>query len=235
MKLKILTVTLLVVSLIFTLSVSAVSDVKLSVDDEFFTLSDDIDKLCEITGQTEKEIREYCSAEGIVFLALNEKNTKQIKVTSKKTAFSEKVGNISFMNESEIKEIASLLIKDFSNAKFAIEEKNSQKFIYTESLLKDSGGEYTQTNYITVADECIYTLSFSTSSEESTDYIKPIFASFDCGAFLNFNASQNVTGVAGTVVISLIGLWVLYTLVRDLRNDRKPKEEPLATLEESEE
>lgn len=234
MKLKILAVAVLVISLIFTLSVSAVSEVNLSLDDEFFTLADDADKVSEIIGQTEKELREYCSAEGIIFLAVNEKNTKQIKVTSKKTAFSEKVSNISFLNDADISEIAKTLIKD-EEINFSVEDKNSQKFIRTEQNLADSGGEYSQVNYITVADECIYTLSFFTSKEESTEYIKTAFASFECGAFINFNASQNVTGVVSTVVISLIGLWVLYTIVRDLRNDRNKKEETLAVLENEEE
>ncbi len=234
MKLKILAVAILIISLVFTLSVVAVSDVTLSVDKEFFTFSDNADKVSEITGQTEKELREYCSAEGIVFLAVNEKNTKQIKVTSKKTAFSEKLQNISFLSETEINEIAKTLVNE-ADVNYSIEEKNSQKFIRTEQTLKDSGGEYSQVNYITVADECIYTLSFSTSASENSDYIKTVFPSFDCRAFLNFNASQNVTGVASTIVISLIGLWVLYTIVRDLKNDRAPKQETLATLEETDE
>ena len=234
MKLKVLAVAVLIISLFFTLSVSAVCDVKITLDDEFFTLSDDAEKVCEITGQTKEQLDEYCSAEGIVFLAVNSENTKQVKATSKKTAFSEKLQNLSMLNDADINEIAKALVKG-ENLDFSIEEKNSQMFIRTEQMLSDSGGEYSQVNYITVADECIYTLSFSTSSGEDTDYIKSAFASFDCGAFLNVNASQNVTGVVSTVVISLIGLFVLYTLVRDLMNDRKQKSEPLIALENNEE
>ncbi len=233
MKLKVLALVILAVLLIFTLNVMAVGSVKIDVGDEFFTFSANADEVCKIVGQSKEELRNYCTLEGILFLAVNEKNTKQIKVSCKKTTFSESVGNISLLSETEIEEIATVLVKNLSDVSIEIKDKNSQKFIRTQQTLKDSGGEYIQVNYITVADESIYTLSFYTSGEESVDYVSSVFASFDCDEFLNYNGSHKTTGVAATIIISLIGLWILYTLVRDIRNDKLPKEN-IATIEEKE-
>lgn len=219
LKIKILFATLLCVIILFPINAAANASVNIKdIDEEFFVFSNvaDKEKVSEITGEDKEALEEFCSSGGIIYLAVNEDNSKQIRISRTKSNFSEKLGNISFLTEEEITDVFKQDIEETSNYK--IVEKNSQKFIVTENSYSDSGGKYILTRYITIANENIYTLSFYTSENSDTGYIEKVFNGYECDSFLNYNSNSNngYTLLAVTVMLALLASWIVYTLIRDL-------------------
>ena len=110
------------------LPVSAAGRISLKAGDEFSVYGQDSGKAEEILGMSEAELDGYVSQNNIVYLAVNEDNTKQIRLTVAATAFSESTGNLSLLSDSEIEE----LIPDItggSAVKGDIIESDGQKFV----------------------------------------------------------------------------------------------------------
>lgn len=219
MKIKILFAVLLAVAVLFPISAAANASVDMKdIDETFYVFSDasDREKVSKIIGQETEDLDEYCSSNGIIYLAVNEDNSKQIRISRTKSNFSEKLGNISFLTDGEIGDVFAEDIK--ASSKYKLTEKNSQKFIVFENRYSDSGGKYTLTSFVTVANENLYTLSFYTSENSDTEYIEKVFGGYECDSFLNHNSNSNngYILIIVTVLLALLALWIIYTLVRDL-------------------
>ncbi len=219
MKIKILFAVLLAVVVLFPISAAANASVDIKdIDETFYVFSNtsDREKVSKITGEETEDLKEYCSSNGIIYLAVNEDNSKQIRISRTKSNFSEKLGNISFLTDGEIEDVFAEDIK--ASSKYKLTEKNSQKFIVFENRYSDSGGKYTLTSFVTVANENLYTLSFYTSENSDTEYMEKVFDGYECDSFLNHNSNSNngYTLIIVTVLLALLALWIIYTLVRDL-------------------
>ena len=219
MKIKILFAVLLAVAVLFPISAAANASVDMKdIDETFYVFSDasDREKVSKIIGQETEDLDEYCSSNGIIYLAVNEDNSKQIRISRTKSNFSEKLGNISFLTDGEIGDVFAEDIK--ASSKYKLTEKNSQKFIVFENRYSDSGGKYTLTSFVTVANENLYTLSFYTSENSDTEYMEKVFDGYECDSFLNHNSNSNngYILIIVTVLLALLALWIIYTLVRDL-------------------
>ena len=225
---KILTV-VLILSLCLTLNVSALSGLELKTDKEFISFNEDSKKVAEIFKSDSSEIAEYCKAEGIEYLAVNEKNTKQIRITSKQNEFTSSVINISGLSNDKISALLPELLGD-SNIKGEIIEKNGQKFIRTDILSTDSGGKYRITEYITVADKESIVLSFYTGENEDDSYIEACFESFSADGFKDNQTEKklSVWQYALPIIIAVFVAVILVigiTIIIDLkRKDDEPQE-----------
>lgn len=200
--------TVLFVAFMFTITVFGGAKVAVTVGSEF---KDDTDDVAEILGMSTEELNNYCSENGIIYTAVNEKNTKQIRISAVKSKFSENVGNISLLEDSSILSLAPEMT-GLDKSQCEIAENGGQKFIRTEETLSDSGGEYTLIRYITVADEQIYTLAFYTAKDESTDYTKTVFESLKSPDFLT-DTSENKSGFALVAVICVLSLAAVAVIV----------------------
>lgn len=214
---------LLCVTLIFTLSfTAAAAEVNLKADPEFtaYGSSADNERLAEILGMTEASLESYCTENEIVYLAVNDDNTKQIRLTESKTPFSEAVGELSALSESEAEAVtADLAGKDFQ-AELVL--ANGKRFVKATAALSDSGGNYILTRYITVTDKKEYALSFYTAASESNDYAERIFKTLSFGK-AESGAPVSLKGVmlfaAAALILVLMG-YILYTVIRDIRLKR---------------
>lgn len=209
-------------ALLSVLSFTAAAEtVKLNVGSEFIVYGDNGDKLAEILGMSAEELEAYTAKNGIVYLAANEENTKQIRLTQSTTAFSESVCELSSLNETEIGAVAADLAGD--DFKTELVFSNGKSFVKATAALKDSGGEYTLIRYITVTDKKEYVLSFYTAASESTDYTEEIFESLSFGAKKTTERSGvfvYLLSAAAALVLIFAGC-ILYTVIRDLRKREK--------------
>ena len=73
LKLKTFALFFVCLMLIFSISVAAVSDIKIDVGKDFYVLSRNPEKVYDILGQTKEELRDYCNSQGIVYFAVNRK------------------------------------------------------------------------------------------------------------------------------------------------------------------
>lgn len=175
----------------------------------------------EILGMTADKLENYCTENGIVFIAVNKDNTKQIKVFVTESEFSSSVGNLTNLSDDKI----TALIPDITGTRGGeIIVKDGQKFIKTVETLSDSGGEYSVISYVTVAAKKDYVLSFYTVSGTDTDYTGEVFDSFSSEDFYKYADEKSKFGfviIAAIVLLVLGSAYIIFTLVRDIKNDRK--------------
>ena len=207
---------------LIVLPVSAAGRISLKAGDEFSVYGQDSGKAEEILGMSEAELDGYVSQNNIVYLAVNEDNTKQIRLTVAATAFSESTGNLSLLSDSEIKKLIPDITGD-SAVKGGIIENGGQKFVLSRVSSEDSGGGYTLERYFTVAGDNEYILSFYTSKGMPEDYIGEVFESFKSDDFYGENDKNpySYIVIAAIAVFSAGGLYIIYTLIRDLTVKRR--------------
>ena len=204
------------------LPVSAAGRISLKAGDEFSVYGQDSGKAEEILGMSEAELDGYVSQNNIVYLAVNEDNTKQIRLTVAATAFSESTGNLSLLSDSEIEELIPDITGD-SAIKGEITENDSQKFVLSRVSSEDSGGGYTLARYLKVAGDNEYILSFYTSQGVSEDYIESVFESLDSDDFYTEKDKSPYSYIViGVLVLLCAGaLFIIYTIIRDLTVKRR--------------
>ena len=204
------------------LPVSAAGKISLKAGDEFSVYGQDSGKAEEILGMSEAELDEYTRQNNIVYLAVNDDNTKQIRLTVAATAFSESTGNLSLLSDSEIKELIPDITGD-SAVKGDIIESGGQKFVLSRVSSEDSGGGYTLERYFTVAGDNEYILSFYTSEGVSEDYIESVFESLDSDDFYTEKDKSPYSYIViGALVLLCAGaLFIIYTIIRDLAVKRR--------------
>ena len=210
-----------VLTLSLTLSAAEITE---NPGKEFFVYGDkqSNEKIAEILEETADSLDNYCYNNGIIYLAINEKNTKQIRLYENSTAFSESVGELTSLSDDKITALAPEIAGDGFHTE-TVTQKNGIKFIKATALSQDSGGKFTLIQYITVTSKKEYTLSFYTASGENTDYAEKVFSTLSFGEGAAKKTEKKPYGyifMALTAVFVLFGAYIVYTLIRDIRADR---------------
>lgn len=202
--------------LIFSLTVSANSNITIEPKGKFTT---ETEQIVKITGKDKEGLLDFCIENKIVYMAVNEDNSKQIRVSVKTNDFSESVANINGLSDDKINAVLADII-GVEGIKGEIINRNGQKFIKTEMSSSDSGGDFILTEYITVADKKIYVLSFYTDKNADTKYIAKTFKTFQAPNFANEKIDNN--GLVWAVVIAIVilfaaAIFIIITIIRDIK------------------
>lgn len=208
--------------LLFSLTVSAEATVSLKPYGEFYVYGEDTSAVAEVLGMTEKELQSYCAENQILYLAVNEENSKQIRVTCNSTDFSNSVVNITGLSDDSINELIPS-IAGIENVRGETVTVGAQKLVKIQLRSEDSGGEYTLTEYITIADKKCYILSFYTNADTDTDYIEKTFETYGCTAFLNDSDGSGFIGyiiLAAAIIFAIATAVIVFTIVRDIRKEK---------------
>ena len=171
-------------SVIFSVGVCAESMVSINTNNTFSVFSEDSDVLSKILGMNKSDIKAYCEQNNIVYLAADNDNSRQIRISVYTNDFSNSVINISGLTDDKISALAGD-IAGKEGIRGEVVNKNGQKFLKTQLSLNDSGGDYILTQYFTVADRQNMVLSFYNSVNVDMDYIDPIFESYASPLFMN--------------------------------------------------
>ena len=145
------------------------------------------------------------------------------------------MGHLSGLTDEKIRTLMPELIGDEHGE---IIKKGRQKYIRQEMLLKDDGGEYILTRYITVEAKKYYILSFYTQSGTKTDYIEDVFSSFTSPDFHAAPAEKNSL-IKQVLPAALIGIFslgaggILFLLIYDMKKP-EPEEEQMEQEEQKE-
>ena len=202
---------------------AATADIEITAPKDFYSYKSgqSAEDTAKVLGITADELKEYCDGNGIIFIAVNNDNTKQIRVSVTESAFSSSIGNLSNLSDGKI----TALIPDITGAKNGeLTAKDGQSFIKTTEILNDSGGEYSVINYVTVAAKKDYVLSFYTASGTSTDYTDEVFESFSSADFYKAESEKSKFSfviITAIVLLALGSAYIIFTLIRDIKNDRK--------------
>lgn len=206
---------------------AAGTGIKINAGKEFTVLlsGENEKELAKILGIAEDELISYCRDNGIEYLAVNRDNTKQIRLSVKQTEFSSAVINFSNLSDENIAAVIPEII-GVSNVKCETADKNGQKFAKILLSSSDSGGEYTVSQYITVANKKLFILSVCTAADKDIEYADKIFEGFDAEDFNHTKSQKNgYSGIiVGAIAILVVGCaFVAVTLIRDIRSDHALK------------
>ena len=135
-------------------------------------------KISEITGVSVTELEEHYKQNNIKLFALDKENKVQIKISSFADDFSSKTVDFSKYNDEQLKDIAKNILNNEQALNLKIVSSNNHKFLTAKEAHKDSGGEYTVTQYITVVNGKNYSLTVFAPIDYSSDYADEIFESF---------------------------------------------------------
>ena len=191
---------------------------------DFFVYGTDSERVAEILGMTADGLDGYVKDNNIIYLAVDEKNSKQIKVDSIATDFSSSVINLSLISNDKINALMPDII-GIEGIKGEIIKKNGQKFIKTQLSSTDSGGGYNVTQYITVADKRVYILNLYNDCDADTEYIEKTFETYNVASFID-QATQKKDGIkaviiAATVVFAAISVIIAITIAVDIAKSKK--------------
>lgn len=215
-----------VLCLLFSFTVSAAQETfSVKVSDEFYTIDEDKEKVCEILGYSKAEFDSYCSENDIKFFAVNSDNTKQVKLSIITTDFSNAVINISNFTDDKI---TSLLpdMTGIENVKGEIIDKSGQKFALIQLRSSDSGGDFILREYITVADKKSYTLSFYMESGADDSFVSEIFETYTAKDFVSSESGLSAVSALKYILPIAVGLFaavciiIAVTIMRDIRKSK---------------
>lgn len=211
----------------FVLNVSALSVDEITPGKEFIIYSADPGNVAKALNTDTESLKAKVEEQNIIFLAVNEDNTKQIQLTCNQTEFSDTVGNLSNLSDTSI---INLLpdITGKPNIKGNIVLKDNQKYVKINLLSENEG--YILTQYFTVTDKKLYTLSFYTDKSKSTDYIETAFSTATKTEDKVENIDQvpkafKTAVICGTVIFGLAFAVILITIVLDTIKTTKKRDE----------
>ncbi len=186
--------------------------VTVSADEDFLVYGeDDIEFFCKTFDMDAGEIKYYFEQNNITYFAMNKDNTKQIKRIEFVDEFSQKAVDLSVLNDDEILKLTGD-ISGFPDAKGEVVKHAGLKFLKLRLESKDSGGNYTLTEYITVKEAKKVVLAFYTASGQDEEYIEKAFQE-------QFEPETNYKPFlsVGIVIFVFIGLVAVAFIIKDLK------------------
>ncbi len=231
-------ISLLVILNLFGFSAFAFTEPDITLPEEFLLYSENKSKVSEILKTSEEELDKYCLDNNVSHLAVNEDNSKQIKLLSYDNEFSKATIDFDFFTQKELEENMGTIIGHKEKRPIhSVVTVGEQKFIKTEYFDKDQSGSFNFTQYFTVENSKNYCLVFLTNENADTAYIETVFDSFaKSEAFKKKNSSDNsdnkmTTTVILIVVVSLAAVVILFTVIKDIIKSKKAPQETEGTEE----
>ena len=212
LKYKVLFIVTAIISvLLFSTTVCAAQkEFYLSVEKNFIVVNAG-DKSCKkaakAVGMTERELRDYFEKNGVLLFAVTPDNSSQIRLSYYENDFSKLAQDISSLDEEGIGMLAKAIDKDETPEYDTVKNNSGEKFLKFTDFMKDSGGEYTVTQYVTVKNEKVYQLSCYTPGKTVPNSIEKTFKNFKITSY----GKQNNASVLQTLLL-ILSIAVFLTL-----------------------
>lgn len=179
MKIRIIAVAAALL-LLLTLNVSAASyEYTISPGTDFTSVQygDDLSDISQKLNMTTDELNSYFSKNGLLYLAVSDDTKTQIRLSAFTDNFSSAVGDISQLDQEALAEFVNAVSDDGDNTADII-TNGDRKYICTKNTLKDSGGTYTVTQYITICSNKTFYFAGYNPGEDTSDEVTEMFKSF---------------------------------------------------------
>lgn len=222
MKIRILAV-ITALMLLFSLTVSATSyEYNISPGEDFTCVSygDDMTDIAQKLNMTADELNTYFNKNGLLYLAVSDDTSTQIRLSAFTDNFSSTVCDISHLNEEQLNEFMNS-ISDNGETGCTITDNNGRKYVTVTNTLNDSGGVYTVTQYVTICDSKTFYLSCYNNGTETSEQVKNIFNNFSLNSVTTEKSGFDIKFlfiVAGIVIF--LGLAVV-TVISIIKNRNK--------------
>ncbi len=212
----VLAISLVLLSLFFLTAFTSNRDFSIDVGDSYIKCYNDESKkdIAKKLDMTEKEVVDFFEQNNVRFLGVSNNNTSQVRVSVYEDEFSKKTADMSNLSNSEIRSLSKELLKN-QNIDYDIYVRNSVKYIKISEVLKDSGGEYTATQYLTVLDEKLYNITFYNANEETSADNQKILDTFKVNeetgnykysAYISILIAFAIAGLTAIIVVMVMGI-----------------------------
>ncbi len=215
----------LLLCLLFSVSVSAVSldkyNFNISLGEDYAVLTEDNlennSELIEALGHSETSIKQYFKDNSLILFAVG--GARQLQVTCRETEFSKRLGDISLLDDEEVLDLVTNLVKVQAASNLSLINLNGMKMYEVVSTAKDSGGNFANIQYITVRGGKLYTVSFFESADEITEDFRSFARStietlsIVGGDKATFSGAENITEMIIVGVLLVLAAAVAITLI----------------------
>lgn len=184
--------------------------------------SEDKAELAELFSITEQQLEDYFSENRIIFMAAESPSSEQITVTEDETDFSKSAVSFSRLSDTELNEIGNKL----AGSSFSYDgiKKSEGDIKLIQLTLLDTKAAVTR-EYITVCSGKLYTLRII-SAFDIEKISEEVIGSLHITDYASGNGSgiigaYTVLAAAGIALFSAIGIYLGYTVIRDIKSKRK--------------
>ncbi|MBQ6717587.1 MAG: hypothetical protein IJN22_01695 [Clostridia bacterium] len=224
MKIRIITVVAALL-LLLTFSVSAAGyEYAIDTDADFTSAKygDDLTEISEKLNMTTDDLNTYFSKNGLLYLAVSDDAKTQVRLSAFTDNFSSAVSDISYLDDKALGEFMSAVSEEDENSCEVI-LNNGKKFIVVKDTLKDSGGTYTVTQYITICDNKTFYLAGYNEGDQTSQEIEKIFKSFEINGTLPQSNDYNlplIYVIAGIILFTVLALFMIVGIVNNVRKSK---------------
>lgn len=224
MKIRIITVVAALL-LLLTFSVSAAGyEYSIDTDADFTSAKygDDLTEISEKLNMTTDDLNTYFSKNGLLYLAVSDDAKTQVRLSAFTDNFSSAVSDISYLDDKALYEFMSAVSEeDDNNCEVVV--NNGRKYIVVKDTLKDSGGIYTVTQYITICDNKTFYLAGYNEGDQTSQEIEKIFKSFEINGTLPQSNDYNlplIYVIAGIILFTVLALFMIVGIVNNVRKSK---------------
>ena len=224
MKIRIITVVATLL-LLLTFSVSAAGyEYAIDTDADFTSAKygDDLTEISEKLNMTTDDLNTYFSKNGLLYLAVSDDAKTQVRLSAFTDNFSSAVSDISYLDDKALGEFMSAVSEEDENS-CEVVLNNGKKFIVVKDTLKDSGGTYTVTQYITICDNKTFYLAGYNEGDQTSQEIEKIFKSFEINGTLPQSNDYNlplIYVIAGIILFTVLALFMIVGIVNNVRKSK---------------
>ncbi len=217
MKIKILILSIVMI-LLLSLCISAQdTEYSITVPSNFSVThkGDDLQAVADKLGISQTTLSEYFTKNGLLYLAVSKDAKTQIRLSAFNDNFSSEVGDISYLDKTGLDELVAAV---GGNNNATVTQNGNRKFVVTKNTLKDSGGVYTVTQYITIANSKTYYLSCYNEGTDTSNETLAIFGDFSITEKLAETPNYKLHSAliwAGIVLFSAVAVFVIADIVKN--------------------
>lgn len=236
MKKRLFCVIFIITILLSIFSVSAYAqevkkfNFEFDLPDEFIVLTEENIKensdAIKSLGFTNETFKNYINSNHIALFASLKDKTCQITINVNKTEFTESTDNLNYFDDEYIGRILPELLGN-KVATNEIKTINDTKYVVVENKSKDSVGDFSYIQYVTVKNQRLYTTTVSFSdvsiTNENREYTEGLMKKLIISVpseKITMKSVQNVTVyivlILVIIALVLVVAYFIYTIVKDI-------------------
>ncbi len=220
-KIKYVPVILMILVCLIFSGFTKENDFTIDAGEKFTACLNDSDRLhvAEKLKISDDELKKYLKEKNIEYFAVSDDGKSQIRVSVYDDAFSKSAVSMDRLSDKEINKLAETLTEE-TKLTYDIYLRNGRKYIEISESLKDSGGEYTATQFVTVENRKLFNITILNAGNSPDDEIINVLDTFKIAK------AKEDTGKPVYITVLIISLIVFFSalaviMVIGIFKDRK--------------
>ena len=212
--------------LLFNFNVCAAGyEYSLLLDDGFISVTndDDLTQVSEKLKISASDLNSYFNKNGLLYLAVSNDTKTQIRLSAFTDNFSSVANDISYLSDDQLAEFMSA-VSENGNTNSEIAVSGGRKYIKVKDTLKDSGGTYTVTQYITICSNQTFYLSCYNEGSDTSPQVQTVFESFLLKSKAEEKPNANHIDIlitAGILLFSVLAVIMIISLSKSIFKKQK--------------